>query len=125
MSRGLGRIQRAVLAHLATEPLGRSALTGLPAWSSVREIAAAVFGVERASEAQVASVRRAVRTLAAAGWIDYERLALEGVTYVQQRGVPRRPPPRWEARIEACTGAGCPACAAGTYRYAGWEMDLG
>ncbi len=90
----------------------------------MREIAAAVYRVPEAGQAQLASVRRAVRTLAAAGLVDRERLALEDVTYVQQRGAPRRPVPRWEVRIEVCTGAGCPACAAGTFRYAGRAMDL-
>ncbi|WBP91949.1 hypothetical protein [Kitasatospora cathayae] len=124
MSRGLGRVQQAVLAHLATEPLGRSPLTGLPVWEPVREIAAAVFHVPQASGAQLASVRRAVRTLAAADLVDHRRLALDGVTYVHQRGTPRRPVPRWEVRIEVCAGAGCPACAAGTFRYPGEAMSL-
>ena len=53
-------------------------------------------------------MRRAVRTLAAAGLVDRKRLTLEGVTYVQQRGAPRRPIPRWEVRIEAGTGSAAP-----------------
>ncbi|MFF2080573.1 hypothetical protein ACFVXG_38145 [Kitasatospora sp. NPDC058162] len=39
----------------------------MPAWESVREIAAVVFQVPQASGAQLASVRRAVRTLPVPG----------------------------------------------------------
>ncbi|WP_042404781.1 hypothetical protein [Streptacidiphilus carbonis] len=113
-----------VLAHLASEPGGRSAVTGLPGWVAVRELAAAVFSVESASEGQRASVRRALRTLAAAGLVDVERLAREGFVYRQERGAPRFPVSRWEVRIEACGGSGCPACAAGTVRYPGEAMGL-
>ncbi|MFE5587416.1 hypothetical protein [Kitasatospora sp. NPDC056531] len=61
---------------------------------------------------------------AAAGLVGHQRLALDGVTYVQQRGTPRRPVPRWEVRIEACAGTGCGACVAGTFRYPGEAMSL-
>ena len=125
VSRGMGRIQRAVLAHLRAEPGGLSALTGLPGWVPVHQLAAAVYGVEAASDGQRASVRRPLRLLEAAGLVDVQRLALEGLTYTQQRGAPRHPVPVYGPwRIEVCAGADCEHCRAGRLKYPGTAMGM-
>jgi hypothetical protein len=61
VSRGLGRIQRAVLDHLVS--LGENE-DGIPRKAPVYQIAVAVFQTDQPTDAQVSSVRRAVRTLA-------------------------------------------------------------
>jgi hypothetical protein len=68
VSRGPGRVQRALLDYLSTDPKGTFMDTG-PVDVSVTEAARAIFGAAEPSDAQRASVRRAARGLAAAGLI--------------------------------------------------------
>lgn len=74
MSRGLGRVQRAVLDYLATDPMGRWA--GGQGWAYKRSVVIAVAGDY--SESADVSVRRAIRKLANAGLIEasYHQLRL-------------------------------------------------
>jgi hypothetical protein len=62
MSRGMGRVQRAVLAYLETEP-DAEPFIGV----ELHRVACAVFAVTTPTDAQLASVRRAVRGLVDAG----------------------------------------------------------
>jgi|SRR5882724_4387825 len=62
MSRGMGRVQRAVLAYLETEPEAEP-FFGV----ELHRVACAVFAVATPTDAQLASVRRAVRGLVNAG----------------------------------------------------------
>ncbi|CCK32891.1 hypothetical protein BN159_p10 (plasmid) [Streptomyces davaonensis JCM 4913] len=113
MSRGLGRVQRAVLAYVLSEPGGLSDIDGTPLAASVTGLARVVYGVEEPSDAQRAAVRRAVRRLEAGGHVEVHRLRV-GRTYTQQRAHPRFWPPRYDRRLAVCTGEdGCPGCAAG------------
>jgi hypothetical protein len=72
MSRGPGRIQQAVLGYLATDPAGHIA-GGAPDSVPVSAIAAVIFGTKTPTDAQRSSVRRAIRTLAAAGKVKTSR----------------------------------------------------
>ncbi|MER6687440.1 hypothetical protein [Streptomyces olivaceoviridis] len=113
MSRGLGRVQRAVLAYVLSEPGGRSGIDGTPLATSVTHLARVVYGAGTPSDAQRAAVRRAVRPLEAGGLVEVHRLPV-GRTYTQQRAHPRFLPPRYDRRLAVCTGEdGCPGCAAG------------
>jgi hypothetical protein len=72
MSRGPGRVQRAILNYLATDPAGYIA-GGAPDSVTVSAVAAVIFGTYRPTDAQRSSVRRAVRQLAAAGLVKADR----------------------------------------------------
>lgn len=66
MSRGPGRIQRAVLDYLHSNPEWN--LRGIvPAKFTMLHLACHVHGVAEVTDSQLASVRRAVRTLAKTG----------------------------------------------------------
>ncbi|MDW8478383.1 hypothetical protein R3L02_42305 [Streptomyces scabiei] len=113
MSRGLGRVQRAVLAYVRSEPGGLSAVDGTPLAASVTGLARVVYGAEQPTDAQRAAVRRAVRRLEAGGHVEVHRLRV-GRTYTQQRAHPRFWAPRYDRRLAVATGKdGCPGCAAG------------
>jgi hypothetical protein len=71
MSRGHGRVQRAILDYLATDPGGL--LWGEPRAISLYRVTCAVFGVSRPTDSQRASARRAVRQLHGAGLIYVEK----------------------------------------------------
>ncbi|MEW2121797.1 hypothetical protein AB0945_43110 [Streptomyces sp. NPDC005474] len=47
MSRGLGRVQRAVLAYVGSEPGGRSTIDGAPLAASVTGLARVAYGVDQ------------------------------------------------------------------------------
>ncbi|TBO58155.1 hypothetical protein EYS09_18945 [Streptomyces kasugaensis] len=112
MSRGLGRVQRAVLAYVRSEPGGLSTADGTPLAASVTGLARFVYGVEQPTDAQRAAVRRAVRRLEAGGHVEVHRRPV-GRTYTQQRAHPRFWPPRYDRRLAVCTGKDdCPGCAA-------------
>ncbi|MEU0111495.1 hypothetical protein ABZ313_39960 [Streptomyces sp. NPDC006251] len=98
MSRGLGRVQRAVLAYVHSEPAGRSDVDGTPLAASVTGLARVVYGVEQPSDAQRAAVRRAARRLEAAGHVEVHRLRV-GRSYTQRRAHPRFCPPRYDQRL--------------------------
>ncbi|MFG3296604.1 hypothetical protein ACGF3G_48480 [Streptomyces sp. NPDC048179] len=112
MSRGLGRVPRAVLAYVRSKPDGHSDIDDTPLPASVTGLARVVYGVEQPTDAQRAAVRRTVRRLQAGGHIEAHRLHV-GRTYTQQRAHPRFWPPRYDRRPAVCTGKdGCPAYAA-------------
>ena len=71
MSRGHGRVQRAIVDYLATDPGGRFQW-GEPRGISLYRVTCAVFGVSQPTDSQRASVRRAVRQLHGAGLIYLE-----------------------------------------------------
>ncbi|WBO69552.1 hypothetical protein [Streptomyces camelliae] len=52
MSRGLGRVQRAVLAYVLSEPGSLSSVDGTPLAASVTGLARVVYGAEEPSDAQ-------------------------------------------------------------------------
>ncbi|MFI6056413.1 hypothetical protein ACIBCO_40975 [Streptomyces violascens] len=117
MSRGPGRIQRAVLAHLQSEPYGRSALDGTPLFASVTELARTVYAVDEPdepSDAQRSAIRRALRRLEDHHQVEVRRLGV-GRTYTQRRAHPRHLYPRYEYQLAPCPGPeqDCPGCAAG------------
>ncbi len=60
MSRGLGRVQRAILGALT------------PSWQDIGDVALAVYGCQTVTRAQIESVRRACKLLAAAGMAEVE-----------------------------------------------------
>ena len=68
MSRGRGRVQRAILDYLATDPSG-TFRSGVPESTPLYRVTCAVFGVSRPTDSQRASVRRAARQLHRAGLI--------------------------------------------------------
>lgn len=70
MSRGPGRVQRALLDWLRTDPEGTFGDSG-PVDVSITEAARAVFGVSEPTDAQRAPIRRAAHRLAAAGLIQH------------------------------------------------------
>lgn len=85
MSRGLGCVQRAVLDYLATNPAGLLE-GGAPREVPLSRVTMAVFGSD--DDVKLASARRAVRTLAAAGLVEiHGRFAdrLNGRKYEQRR----------------------------------------
>ncbi|MGW7674414.1 3'-5' exonuclease [Streptomyces sp. NPDC054775] len=90
VSRGLGRVQRAVLAYVRSEPGGLSGIDGTPLAASVTGLARVVYGVEQPTDAQRAAVRRAVRRLEAGGHVEVHRRPV-GRTYTQQRAHPPHP----------------------------------
>lgn len=114
MSRGMGRVQRAVLAHLLNEPAGRSRVDGAPNLTPVSQLARVVYKVATPSDAQRAAVRRAVRGLQKRQLIEVRRVGV-GRTYRQRRAHPRRTYPRYEYHLAPCPGPGqgCAGCAAG------------
>jgi hypothetical protein len=67
----MGRVQRALLDWLATDPEGTfgGAVSSGPVDVSITEAACAIFGASEPTDAQRASVRRAARKLADAGLI--------------------------------------------------------
>jgi hypothetical protein len=69
MSRGHGRIQRAILGYLATDPSGRYE-SGPPKHTSLYRVTSAIFGVSQPTDSQRASVRRAATQLYRAGLIE-------------------------------------------------------
>jgi hypothetical protein len=69
MSRGHGRIQRAILDYLATDPSGRYK-SGAARHTSLYRVTSAVFGASLPTDSQRASVRRAARQLHRAGLIE-------------------------------------------------------
>jgi hypothetical protein len=71
MSRGHGRVQRAILDYLATDPSGRYK-SGAPRDTPLYGVTCAVFGVSQPTDSQRASVRRAVRQLHRTGLIHME-----------------------------------------------------
>lgn len=77
MSRGPGRIQRAVLDYLNTSP-GRQNLQTGPDDVPLIAVTRAVFGTDQPTESQRATVRRAVRTLYAAGKLQLTERVAEG-----------------------------------------------
>ncbi|MFF4227401.1 hypothetical protein ACFYZH_31765 [Streptomyces abikoensis] len=101
-----------MLAFLRGEPGGRSELDGTPLFASVTTLARRVYAVEEPTDAQRASVRRALRRLEASGLVELRRMGV-GRSYRQRRAHPRRAVPRYEQRLAACTGDGCEGCAAG------------
>ena len=66
MSRGPGQVQRAILAVLDEEPTGL-----FSGWLSIPELTERVHG-EASTRAQIESVRRACKSLAAAGAVETE-----------------------------------------------------
>lgn len=101
MSRGHGRIERAILDAVAEAPLYK----GLP----ISELSAIVYGVEEPSRSQVVSLRRAVRRL-------------EEQELVTARRDPAYPTPgrhywRRTGRTIPCEGDSCAYCAAGHQRH--------
>ncbi|MEU8717918.1 hypothetical protein [Streptomyces sp. NPDC048663] len=124
MSRGLGRVQRAVLAYVRSEPGGRSTIDGTPLAASITGLARVVYGVEQPTDAQRAAVRRAVRRLEAGGHVEVHRRPV-GRTYTQQRAHPRFWPPRYDRRLAVCTGKdGCPGCTAGDRPSMYFDADI-
>jgi hypothetical protein len=78
LSRGHGRIQRAILDYLATDPGGRYK-SGAPMVMPLYRVTCAIFGVSRPTDSQRASARRAARQLHRAGLISLtERLPAWG-----------------------------------------------
>lgn len=101
MSRGHGRIERAILEAVAAAPLH----TGLP----ISQLTAAVYATEQPSRSQVVSLRRAVRRL-------------EEQELVVARRDPSYPTPgrhywRRTGRTIPCTGDDCLYCTAGHRAY--------
>jgi hypothetical protein len=78
MSRGLGRVQRAILDYLATDPSGRWDTSGFPIPTTVYRVTCAVFGVSQPTDSQRASVRRAARQLHRAGLIRLQERTVWG-----------------------------------------------
>ncbi|MEN2416523.1 hypothetical protein AABB02_00235 [Streptomyces rimosus] len=105
----MGRIQRAVLAHLRGEPAGRSTIDGAPLLVSATQLARVVHGAAAPSDGQRAAVRRAVRRLQDHELIEVQRW---GVGRTCHR---RRAHPRYERQLAARPGPeqGCAGCAAG------------
>ncbi|MFI8977115.1 hypothetical protein ACIGO9_29830 [Nocardia asteroides] len=102
MSRGFGAVQRRLLEHLLAEDAGAYEQTGEPAWESVPTLAGMVYGNAEPSDAQCASVRRALRRLADAQLVDLTRARVQR-TYRQRR--------RHRSRyLTACSGPACPLC---------------
>jgi hypothetical protein len=110
MSRGYGRVQRAIIDWLATEPGGRNK-RGVPVRSTIVQAAAHVYGTSEPTEAQLVAVRRAVRGLAAAGAIENER------GWGRPRNGARRL--KLTTRVVECDGDGCEWCETGIPRYEG------
>lgn len=80
MSRGHGRVERAILDHVATTP----PLKGAP----MSQLASAVYGVDEPTRSQMVSTRRAVRKLESEGLVETWRdrcYSTPGRTY-QRRG---------------------------------------
>lgn len=96
MSRGHGRVERAVIEALSAPPL----TLGLP----MSKVAAAVYGTEEPSRSQMVSLRRAVKRLQeqelVATWRD-PACPTPGRSYWRRTG-----------RTVACS-SDCPYCAAG------------
>ena len=102
MSRGFGAVQRRLLEHLLTEDAGAYEQTGEPVWESVPTLAGMVYGNAGPSDAQCASVRRALRRLAQAQLVDVTRARVQR-TYRQRR--------RHRSRyLTACAGPACLLC---------------
>jgi hypothetical protein len=72
LSRGHGRIQRAILDYLATDPSGR-VNHGIPKYTSLYRMTCTVFDVSQPTDSQRASVRRAARQLHRAGLIRMDK----------------------------------------------------
>ncbi|MEU2872987.1 hypothetical protein ABZ769_27950 [Streptomyces olivoreticuli] len=110
----MGKVQRAVLAHLRSEPAGRSRIDGAPNLTSVSQLARVVYVVTEPSDAQRAAVRRAVRGLEVQELVEVHRRGV-GRTYRQRRAHPRRTYPRYEYQLAPCPGPQeeCAGCAVG------------
>lgn len=86
MSRGHGRVQRAVLDYL--ESLGRLE-SGWSVEAGVHQIAGAVFATDEPTSAHVAAVRRACKRLADEGLVKtFMNHFAEGRTYEARYGEP-------------------------------------
>jgi DNA-binding transcriptional ArsR family regulator len=102
VSRGPGRIQRALLAHLLGEDAPVGPFAGEPGFEPVSALARRVFGVVEPTDSQRASVRRALRSLAERGLVELER-GPNGRTYGQRRR-------RRTRYLAACSGRDCEWC---------------
>lgn len=76
MSRGPGKVQRAILGYLETDPDGASPVG--PMDVSLFRVTCAVFGTDEPTESQRASVRRAAWQLYRAGLIVMTERTAEG-----------------------------------------------
>lgn len=102
MSRGMGPVQLGVLEYLRGEHAGRSDIDGTPRWESVIALARQHYQEDVPTDAQRASMRRALRRLAALGLVEVRR-GPTGGTYRQHRHRRRR-------YLTACQGPGCLWC---------------
>lgn len=96
MSRGHGRVERAVIEAVSAAPL----TDGLP----MSKVAAAVYGTEEPTRSQMVSLRRAVKRL--------QELELVATWRDPSYPTPGRSYWRRTGRTVACGGS-CPYCAAG------------
>ncbi|MGV9884480.1 hypothetical protein [Streptomyces sp. NPDC003006] len=121
----MGKVQRAVLAYLRSEPAGRSRFDGAPNLTSVSQLARVVYEVTEPSDAQRAAVRRAVRGLQDQELIEVHRRGV-GRTYRQRRAHPRRTYPRYEYHLAPCPGPQeeCAGCAVGDVARFDFDRDV-